>query len=319
MYLPQSKKRSVNLVQRERSIFTVQSFAAISIIVMVGCMAIDWVTITSFTEMLFNSGSAACLLTSSAIAIGIDGAPWCLGQILNLSQSIGRHNDSQAKGRRLQYALLLAAFCLSYITFLLFVFLSAYKGVIPNVSSQSGFNTGAQSAAGQSISNSISIISTFGPSFGRALLPLITSAICFAVSYGPYGRLSRIQSLQSTLFEVQSEILNEECVIATFRNDLQSFHPDTMDAEAACEQVDLLRVLAEDALIAAKSELAAELGTVEAATSLLADTGLFTDDEYWSKVYDRLRNGFDYSPGQSCTVTPFPTPGSVASREARSS
>lgn len=320
MYLPQIIKPDAALLQRERSTFhTVRSFGILPFLVTIACIAIDWSTIWSFLEKLFNAGSVSCIITSSAIALGIDVAPCCLGQILNLSQTISKPSGPEAKGHRLQCLFLLGAFSLAYLALLLFMFLSVSVGVTPDVSSSSGFSTGVQGAAKQSIPDSLSITSVYGPSVARSLLPLISSALCFAVSYNTYNRQARIQSLQSTLFELQSEIKSEECVIAKLTSDIDHFHPDAMDAEVACERVDLLRVLAEEALIAAKSELAAELGTVEAANSLLADTGLFTDDEYWSKVYDRLRNGFDYSPGGSCTVTPFPTPGSAASREARSS
>lgn len=323
MYLPQIKQpdgRSAALIQRERSTFhTVRSFGVLSVAVTIACIAIDWLTITNFIEKLFNAGSISCIVTSSAIALGIDVAPWCLGQIENLSAIAGKRSCPQDKGYRSQCLLLIGVFSIAYAALLLFMFLSVSVGVTPDVSSSSGFSTGVQGAAEQSIPDSISITSVYGPSVARSLLPLITSALCFAVSYNTYNRQARIQSLQSTLFELQSEIKSEECIIEKFRTDLYRFDPDAMDAEVACEQVDLLRVLAEEALIAAKSELAAELGTVEAATSLLADTGFSANDAYWDQVYERLRNGFDYSAGGSCTVTPFPTSGSAASREVRSS
>ena len=219
-------------------------------------MVIDALTIAYYAQNIFDERVELAWAVSGVLALVLDVSPALAGSLL------ANHSDllkSDKRPNKRRICLLMAAAAGAYLVFLVFCIVTAKM----NIADVDGDAT-----------------LYFIGQIARALVPLVTSAAAFGLGWecNHHDRLELLD-LQA---ETANAIRHKEFAMA-------NFNADEADYRLACVKLQSLACAAKSAQLAVKIILTNELGSAEAAKTLLTRAGLedpFACDE--AKIREML-------------------------------
>ena len=226
-------------------------------------MVTDLMTVHLYTESLFDERPEMAMLVAASIALLLDACPMLAGKLkgqlddmLPRDQRATKHRISALLGTAVGAFAIFAGFCI----------VSTLMGV---------------EALAKTEDTTLYMVGQFI----RMLLPIATSVGSYAVGYFSDHRsqLEDLKAQRLNLLDLDADI---DGAIHHAQYATEHYDPDQQDYLFAQAKLKSLSIAARQARLTARMKLAEELGSVEAADSLLHSTDLddLLDEQHWQAM-----------------------------------
>lgn len=252
MYIPHyqfsAPTKSINDTQKV--MHTIKETHIFAFFVTVLAALCDLGQITYFTDITLNDSVLAGMTVSIIVVLGLDVSMFILGISVNQYR---KSSGASKKSFRFACIGLLAVFGSAY---LIYIFLALPVLV-------------QQAADGDTVF------------FGRLIIPVVSSLLSFFFSTGWNPRGEQLQALQDEQLTIEADIASTRNTVAKIDRDFDKFDPIQFENVQAERVFDLLLAKVSEASNEARTLLATELGSPEAADALLTEAGLSDNDNFW--------------------------------------
>lgn len=267
MYMPfynfSAPVKSIESTQKVLN--TIRNTHIFSILVTAAAVLCDWGQMRYFADLTLNDAILAGMSVTVIVVLGLDVSMFLLGITLNQYR---KGNDSGKKTFRFVGIGLLCVFGVAYLIYALLAMPVLLQ----------------QAEDGEM------------PFYGRLLIPVGSSLLSFFSSVGWNPRGEQIQRLNDEKLNIESDIASARNTLKKIDRDFAEFDAIEFENAQAARAFDLLFAKVQEADQEARMLLAQEIGSPEAAETLL--TQVVSPESFWQTARGKISTADELFPNR---------------------